>query len=530
MVIKKQYKIIKLPKGNGRFRTLYAPSKAYKEKLTTFLLDLQQKVHNADTDHTIHGFMRGRGPVSNAQKHIGYTYTLSLDLKDFFDCVKAEMVSDYLSDEQLNLCFIDGIARQGLPTSPLIANLAFLKLDKMIKHAISEEGIYTVYTRYADDLIFSFNNKEFAATLEALVEKVIAEGGFALNPAKRKLQSAKQGRRIITGIAVDERDIYPSRKVKRRIRAALHQKNREKAFGLLSWAECKMPKAFYTDRDLLNKNIFEEEALDISNDFYLSDLLSFEGYVDAVESDFDKQLYAHEIDPGKWTRQKEAFLAQREGFYQNEKKRAEKARQESRRDIEKRFAAAAEEEKKEPNKPQQKKAVKQPSQQSSTTAVQEKEEERTKELSVDFDALKEIEQAQAARFQGEKLARLRMKEENEQAIEEKEEKKRLLNKIFMASVLPIVLLLAAMGYYFSATKVEIKEAYPLFIETVPYDAKIQIMNIIPKYTMGIELKPGDYDIRISKKGYKTQRFTVKMEHETIVIKRELKKIKKRKVY
>ena len=87
-----------------------------------------------------------------------------------------------------------------------------------------------------------------------------------------------------------------------------------------------------------------------------------------------------------------------------------------------------------------------------------------------------------------------------------------------------------MSYYFSATEVKIKETYPLFIETVPYDAKIQIMNVIEKYEMGIELKPGEYDIRISKKGYTTQRFMIKMEHENIIIKRELVKIKKRKVY
>ena len=87
-----------------------------------------------------------------------------------------------------------------------------------------------------------------------------------------------------------------------------------------------------------------------------------------------------------------------------------------------------------------------------------------------------------------------------------------------------------MSYYFSATKVEVKETYPLFIETVPYDARIQIMNIMPKYQMGIELKPGDYDIRISKKGYETQRFMIKMKYENVIIKRELQKIKKRKVY
>ena len=521
--MKKQYKIIKLPKGDGRFRTIYAPSKAYKEKLTSFLLDLQQKVHDADKDYTIHGFMRGRGPVSNAQKHVGYAYTLSLDLKDFFDSVKAEMVEEYLSKEELELCFIDGIARQGLPTSPLIANLAFLKLDKMIKNAIAEEGVFTVYTRYADDLIFSFNHKDFAATLETLVEKIITDGGFVLNRKKIKLQSAKSGRRMITGIGVGKREIYPSRKLKRRIRAAVHQKNREKAFGLLSWAECREPRAFYTDRDLLNKNIFQDEALDISNDFYLSDLLSFEAYVKVVESDFDRQRYAHETDPGKWTRHKEAFLEQRAAFYQNEKADAAKERKETRKDIEKHFTAAEEEENKEVKKPQQQKVVNRLSQQATA-------DERTQELHIDFDALKEIEQADVTSFQNEKKVQRRIREETQQANEEKEEKRQLHNKLFMASILPIVLLIGAMSYYFSATEVKIKETYPLFIETVPYDAKIQIMNVIEKYEMGIELKPGEYDIRISKKGYTTQRFKIKMEHENIIIKRELVKIKKRKVY
>jgi len=61
-------------------------------------------------------------------------------------------------------------------------------------------------------------------------------------------------------------------------------------------------------------------------------------------------------------------------------------------------------------------------------------------------------------------------------------------------------------------------------------AKIQILNIKPKYKMGIELKPDNYQIRISKKGYQTQTFWIKMEHENMFIKRELKAIKKRKVY
>ena len=521
----KQYKIIKLPKGGGRVRTLYAPNKAYKNRLSSFILDLQQKLHNVETEGIIHGFMRGRGPVSNALKHIGYRYTLSLDLEDFFDSVKAAMVKEYLSAEELDLCFIDGVARQGLPTSPIIANLAFLKLDVAIKSAIFDEGMHAVYTRYADDLIFSFNDESFAPRIESEVEKIITKAGFRLNHNKRKLQCAANGRRMITGIGVDERNIYPSRKIKRRIRAAIHQENREQAFGLLSWAECKRPRPFYTDKDLLNKNIFEETALDISNDFYLSGLPSFDAYVHAVEEDFEASSLTQERDRAKWEVQKTAFLAQREGFYQKEKQRIQKERLERRSKIERRFAA--EKEAKEQEKSSQGKTESKASQADNRVTD---DGTKAKEIVVDFDALKEISQEHVESYQKESMARRNIKEETRQAKAEQDEKKRAFSKLLLAGILPVLLLIGAISYYFSATRIEVKETYQLYIETVPYGAKIQILNIKPKYEMGIELKPENYQIRISKKGYETQTFWIKMEHENMFIKRELKAIKKRKVY
>ena len=46
--------------------------------------------------------------------------------------------------------------------------------------------------------------------------------------------------------------------------------------------------------------------------------------------------------------------------------------------------------------------------------------------------------------------------------------------------------------------------YPLTIQVTPYDAKVQILNIKPKYYDGIQLEKGKYTIRVSKKGYFTQ--------------------------
>lgn len=525
--MKKQYRIIKLPKGNGTYRTLYAPTKAYKEKLKSFLLDLQQKVHNLDKDFTIHGFMRGRSPVTNAQKHIGYEYTLSLDLKDFFSDVKLEMVAEYLNKEERELCFIDGIAQQGLPTSPLIANLAFVKLDTQIKDALFEEGAYTMYTRYADDMIFSFNHYELAETIETLVGKIVTEGGFTLNTKKRKLQSAKNGRRIITGIAVDERRIYPTRHTKRKIRAALHQNKKAAAIGLLSWSQATEPRPFYTDRDLLNKHVFYDGALDLSNDFYLSDLLSFEEYVSKVEEDFEGTGVAHEGDPELWEEQKQAFLEQREAFYVKEKLAAKERRSSLKKVIEEalnppeRRAAKQSQTKTSVKKSVQAQAVRQSRPSASTSK---------KEIAVDLETLKEIEQEDASSFEEEKKQHRKEKEQMQAKLEKEERQKKALNRIFLASILPIVFLIIAMSYYFAKTELEIKPSYPLFVNVTPYDAKIKIIDYQPGYKMGVNLEPGRYEIEIQKSGYVTQHFYITMEHEPVVVSRELKKVQKRKTY
>ena len=48
---------------------------------------------------------------------------------------------------------------------------------------------------------------------------------------------------------------------------------------------------------------------------------------------------------------------------------------------------------------------------------------------------------------------------------------------------------------------------PIYVNTQPRDAQVRIMNIKPRYYHGMKLKPGLYDIEVSKPGYRTQRFT-----------------------
>ena len=60
------------------------------------------------------------------------------------------------------------------------------------------------------------------------------------------------------------------------------------------------------------------------------------------------------------------------------------------------------------------------------------------------------------------------------------------------------------SYTVTLEKKKADQRYPLTINVTPSGAKVQIMNINPKYYDGIMLKKGVYNIRVSKYGYETQ--------------------------
>ncbi len=59
---------------------------------------------------------------------------------------------------------------------------------------------------------------------------------------------------------------------------------------------------------------------------------------------------------------------------------------------------------------------------------------------------------------------------------------------------------------------EANNKFSLTISTNPRNAKVQITNIKQRYHAGIKLRKGTYKIKISKKGYKSKKFTIKLEH------------------
>jgi hypothetical protein len=232
--------VITVPKRSGGFRTIYVPSAEEKRNLRSLLGHLHRLQGRTCTE-VVHGFVRGRSPVTNALAHVGCEYTVSIDLKDFFDHVTEEKLRGKLGKDLLSRVLVDGAARQGLPTSPLVANIAAVDLDKAILKWIRKAGKEIVYTRYADDLALSFNDRSLIPEVIGKVTEIASRCGFPVNRDKVRVQWAGAGRRVITGVAVDRDGVHPTRAAKRRLRAALHQGNKASARGLQEWCALKLP-------------------------------------------------------------------------------------------------------------------------------------------------------------------------------------------------------------------------------------------------------------------------------------------------
>lgn len=234
-------RLARIPKGGGGYREVYIAAPDDKKRLRALLPELEGLLAKIDICGANYAFEKGKNCALNALQHIGYRYTLSMDLKDFFDSVTPQHVAGVLPDALIAQCFLNGSPKQGLPTSPLVATIAFLPCDKKIKELLSKLAIPAIYTRYADDLIFSFDDRKCAGKIRVVVSQTVERYGFEINAQKTKLQDSRNGRRIITGIAVDQKGIYPTRQTRRKLRAAAHQQNKANLLGLEEWSKCKLP-------------------------------------------------------------------------------------------------------------------------------------------------------------------------------------------------------------------------------------------------------------------------------------------------
>ena len=187
----------------------------------------------------VHGFVSDRSTVTNATPHVGRRHVLNVDIEDFFPSLNFGRVRGVLlappfeigedaATVSAQLACYQGALPIGAPTSPVLANMICMRMDGALMRLAGSHS--ALYTRYADDMTFSTDRREFpeqlaVQTTDGLavgleLKNVIEENGFQLQQGKTRLQT-HPSRQEVTGVIVNKRTNVDRRFV-RQIRAMLH--------------------------------------------------------------------------------------------------------------------------------------------------------------------------------------------------------------------------------------------------------------------------------------------------------------------
>jgi len=170
------YQSFDIPKKDGSARHIYAPTGALKtiqKKLADALYDYQKNIKSETNIKTniSHAFEKEKGIITNAQIHRNKRYIICLDLKDYFESFHFGRVMGFFENNRnyklshevaviiAQIACYNGFLPQGAPSSPVITNLISQIMDSHLLKICKK--YHLDYTRYADDLTFSTNDKNF---------------------------------------------------------------------------------------------------------------------------------------------------------------------------------------------------------------------------------------------------------------------------------------------------------------------------------------------------------------------------------
>lgn len=185
-------------RSNGEY--LYHPS----PKLQSILEKIDRRLLRAIRFPETYCSVGGKGSVQHASTHLGNAFLLKADIKRFFYTVHSRKVNqifsnllecpDNVADLLTRLTTFDDILAPGFSTSPRLAALAFLPVEKGLSQLCRDYKLKL--SIYADDLAFSAN-WDFASTLLHKIKFIIKKGGFRINPRKTIYRRANESKTIV---------------------------------------------------------------------------------------------------------------------------------------------------------------------------------------------------------------------------------------------------------------------------------------------------------------------------------------------
>jgi len=219
------YKSFYIKKKNGSKRLINEPLHqlhTIQKEISTFLLIKRYVTENS------HGFELNKSIITNASNHVNKKIVLNIDLEDFFPSITKNKVSDLLTSKfKLNaeeaeivaeILTFRNILPQGAPSSPIISNYVCEKLDKELHKFCKSFNI--IYSRYADDLTFSFAFKKLPKHIVKDIYSIIKKHEFKINAQKTRY-FYRNRRQVVTGLVVNEK-VNVKKEFQKRIRAILY--------------------------------------------------------------------------------------------------------------------------------------------------------------------------------------------------------------------------------------------------------------------------------------------------------------------
>ena len=208
MTYKKQYCYTQkeIPKKDGTSRTLYVPHLALKVVQRWILKEILEKIN---VSYQAMAFVPKRNGLRvNAEYHKKNIFILEMDIKKFFGSIQKKQVFQLFCKIGYNT-----------DVSAVLANLCIYEdVLPQLNGLCSRKDI--VYTRYADDLSFSSNNRTKLNSIEKIVKYIVKEEGFEINEKKTRYLS-NDVKKTITGITINNEEVHVDKALKKKIRAMI---------------------------------------------------------------------------------------------------------------------------------------------------------------------------------------------------------------------------------------------------------------------------------------------------------------------
>lgn len=233
------YKVYTIPKKTGGKRVIAQPARETKYIQNWLIQNIfcELPIHKNAT-----AYKEGASIKKNASAHLKNSYLVKFDFKHFFTSIKEEdlllhfkqhlknfLLEDEMQDAARACCIQHKPGKKlclsiGAPSSPILSNSIMFEFDDVISKWTKKNNMK--YTRYADDLTFSTNEKGACSKVERQIRDTIRSLGYPnlrINN-KKTIHLSKKTQRRITGIVVtNEKRLSIGRGKKRQISALIHR-------------------------------------------------------------------------------------------------------------------------------------------------------------------------------------------------------------------------------------------------------------------------------------------------------------------